>query len=176
LSLELLPAGRRQTRSVDGTGSDYQTVGTTISDNDISLVGVEYEDEPGIFIGYSKNTAVTKNNIHNLPYSGISSGYGFYEPSYMSGNSYTDNYVHDVMQVLCDGGAIYTENNQGTSTSFGQVSGNLMTNVQPGPGGLAGGHQGYYPDLGTGYTETRDNVFYNIGSNWYNSWTSGPPQ
>ncbi len=111
------------------TTSAAQTVGTRISDNTVSLCGTEYEDEPGIFIGYNKDSTVSNNEVHNLPYTGISSGYGFYQPSYMSGNQYINNRIHDVMRIMADGGAIYTENNQGTSAKYGQEVGNLIYNV-----------------------------------------------
>ncbi len=175
-------------RDISGAGmvigeiSDYassasasQTVGTRISDNTVSLCGTEYEDEPGIFMGYSKDTTVSGNEVHDLPYTGISSGYGFYQPSYMSGNKYINNSVHDVMKIMADGGAIYTENNQGTPSSYGQETGNVIYNIVAGPQGLMGGREGAYADLGTGYLEASDNVVSNVPHNWFNSWIDGKP-
>ncbi len=155
--------------------SAAQTVGTRVSDNTVTLCGTEYEDEAGIFIGYNKDTTVSNNEVHNLPYTGISSGYGFYQPSYMSGNEYTNNSVHDVMRIMSDGGAIYTENNQGTSARYGQEVGNVIYNVVAGPEGVQGGREGAYADLGTGYLETANNVVSNVPHNWFNSWTDGKP-
>jgi hypothetical protein len=125
---------------------------------------------------------MSHNEVYNMPYSGMSIGYGWgsndaggsnhyanrglynYQPRYTTPTTATNNrlignYIHDVMQQMTDGGCIYTLGwNPG-----GQMTGNhcLRTN----------GWFGLYFDEGSKYYTASNNVFDAVGTwataNWW---------
>ncbi len=147
----------------------------TVSNNRIHDLGVEYRGNVSVLTTYVTTTNVANNEIYNMPYSGLSIGYGWgsndaggsnhyanrglynFQPRYAtpttaSGNKLTNNYVHDVMQQMNDGGCIYT---LGWNPSA-VISGNycLRTN----------GYFGTYFDEGSKYYTSTNNVFSNTGT------------
>lgn len=165
------------------------TSGDTISDNEISFVGQNYSDDVGVWAGFTKTLTVTHNDIGYTPYSGMSLGWGWgwqsdctlqadqglsscrHGTSYAGGNQITDNYIHDVMNVLYDGGPIYTNGGQGygTGVSTGpcQQTSTLSGNV------VAAGAEisnMLYQDEGSSCWNTFDNVA-QYATNWIGMWT-----
>ncbi|NUW33341.1 ricin-type beta-trefoil lectin domain protein [Nonomuraea sp. SMC257] len=103
----------------------------TVTDNRIHDLGLDYRGVVSVLTTYVTNTDVSHNEVYNMPYTGMSIGYGWganepggnnqytnrglydYQPRYTtattaSGNRLVGNYVHDVMQQMTDGGCIYT--------------------------------------------------------------------
>jgi hypothetical protein len=172
------------------TNTTLMTSGDTLSDNEISFVGQNYSDTVGIFAGYTRALAITHNDIGYTPYSGISLGWGWgwqsdcslqarqglsvcrHGTDYAEGNQITDNYIHDVMGVLYDGGPIYTNGGQGLGTGvpsgpcqqYSTVSGNVVAD---------GNHTNnmLYHDEGSSCWNTYDNVTEFGGSDWVGMWT-----
>ncbi|MEV0112424.1 hypothetical protein AB0H77_04075 [Streptomyces sp. NPDC050844] len=73
----------------------------------------------GIWAGYEAGSVVDHNTIDDLPYSGISVGWGWNQPeaqkSVLRDNRITNNRITNVMRVehaQHDGGAIYTQGAQ----------------------------------------------------------------
>jgi len=95
-----------------------------ISDNTIQDVGLDYPDAVGLFVGVARHMRVEYNTLRNLPYIGISVGWGFsYDPHVtLGGNHIYRNKVEDCMQMMVDGGGIYTLSNQ-IDPSGGTTSG-----------------------------------------------------
>jgi hypothetical protein len=154
----------------------------TISNNRIHDLGVEYRGNVSVLTTYVTNATLSHNEVYNMPYSGMSIGFGWganepggstqyanrglynYQPRYTtattaSNNRMTGNYIHDVMQQMTDGGCIYTLSwNPGA-----QIDGNycLRTN----------GWFGLYFDEGSKYYRATGNVFSNVGTwataNWW---------
>ncbi len=63
----------------------------------------------GIWIGIAQNTLIAETELHDLPYSGVSVGWRWDDqPSGCQDNRIVGNHIHHVMQVLSDGGGIYT--------------------------------------------------------------------
>ncbi|MEE6262761.1 ricin-type beta-trefoil lectin domain protein [Plantactinospora sonchi] len=147
----------------------------TISNNRLHDLGLEHRGIVSVLTTYVTNATVSYNEVYNMPYTGMSMGYGWgandaggsnhyadrglynYQPRYStpttaSNNRLIGNYVHDVMQQMNDGGCIYTLSaNQG-----GLISDNycLRTN----------GYFGVYFDEGSRYWTARNNVFSNTGT------------
>jgi len=90
------------------TSPTLQNSGHVISNNYFSNTGAEYAGSAAILVFYASHTSIDHNEIADAPYSGISLGWGWGNPSYSSNNTVEGNYIHDVMQTLYDGGAIYT--------------------------------------------------------------------
>ena len=93
----------------------------TIYNNYIDACGIEYKGNPGITVGYVDGIDIEYNTLTNLPYSGISVGWGWgvsddsYTPVARN-NKISHNYISNYMQVLKDGGGIYTLGQQDNST------------------------------------------------------------
>jgi Ricin-type beta-trefoil lectin domain len=147
----------------------------TISNNRIHDLGVEYRGIVSVLTTYVTNATISHNEVYNLPYTGMSIGYGWgsndaggsnhyadrglynYQPRYTtattaSNNRLVGNYVHDVMQQMNDGGCIYTL----SANPNAVISDNycLRTN----------GYFGIYFDEGSRYYTARNNVFSAIGT------------
>ncbi|QQQ73964.1 RICIN domain-containing protein [Saccharothrix sp. 6-C] len=147
----------------------------TVSYNRIHDLGVEYRGNVSVLNTYVTNATVAHNEVYNMPYSGMSIGYGWgandtggntnyanrglynYQPRYTtpttaSNNRLINNYVHDVMQQMNDGGCIYTLSwNPGAS-----ISGNHCQRTN--------GYFGVYFDEGSKYYSVTGNVFNNTGT------------
>ncbi|HEX4223362.1 MAG TPA: hypothetical protein VHZ97_13425 [Pseudonocardiaceae bacterium] len=163
----------------------YQTVpalmtsGNTVSDSIVTRPGQEYSDAVGIWVGTSKGTTLSHNDVGYTPYSGISMGWGWgwasdctlqaaqglstcrHGTTYDGGNQIVDNHVHSVMGVLNDGGPIYTLGGQASASTF---SGNVL-------GGCANGCNAIYHDEGSSLWNTHDNVVQFSNGLWLNLWT-----
>lgn len=101
-----------------------------VSGNVIHDVSRQYQDQDAILFTYVTRAAVTHNEIYNMPYSGIGSGWGWgiqdpggspdyvergtynYQPVYQTPTTAKDdvvshNYIHDIMQTMNDGAGFY---------------------------------------------------------------------
>jgi hypothetical protein len=147
----------------------------TLSNNLIHDVALDYRDMSSILVTYVNGATVSHNEVYNLPYSGLTIGYGWgtndvggsqdyvnrglynYQPTYTTAttaanNHVTDNYIHDIMQQMTDGGCMYTLSASPGST----FERNYCQN--------SGSYFGFYHDEGSrNFTDT-NNVFRNSGS------------
>ncbi|MEO6082886.1 MAG: RICIN domain-containing protein [Umezawaea sp.] len=147
----------------------------TISNNRLHDLGLDYRGIVSVLNTYVTNSTVSHNEVYNLPYTGMSIGYGWgandaggsnnyanrglynYQPRYTTPTTASNtrligNYVHDVMQQMNDGGCIYT---LGWNPSA-VISENycLRTN----------GYFGLYFDEGSKYYTATNNVFSSTGT------------
>ncbi|HEY9310617.1 MAG TPA: Ig-like domain-containing protein [Microbacterium sp.] len=103
-----------------------------IESNYIHDIGIEYASSAGIAAGFLVDSDVSKNEIFNVPYSGISIGYGVY--NFVSTGQrdvrVEANYIHDIMgHGVNDGGAIYTVGYTGASQAeMNSVNRNYLQN------------------------------------------------
>ncbi|MFG1920069.1 RICIN domain-containing protein [Micromonospora sp. NPDC048898] len=147
----------------------------TISNNKVHDLGLEYRGVVSILTTYVNTSLVSHNEVYNMPYTGLSIGYGWgandaggsqhyanrglynYQPRYTTAttaanNQVIGNYVHDVMQQMTDGGCIYSL----SANPGGLIAENycLRTN----------GWFGLYFDEGSRYYTARNNVFSSTGT------------
>lgn len=136
-----------------------------ILNNLIENCAVEYKGGLGVFVGYTDATVVAHNEIRNMPYSGISVGWGwgeedagggharYYQPyvydtaSAARNNRIEYNHIRRVMNLLHDGGGIYTLGNMAGTV----IRGNHIHDNPGIPGGI-------YLDQGSGFIEVTGNV------------------
>ncbi|GAA1631467.1 RICIN domain-containing protein [Nonomuraea maheshkhaliensis] len=147
----------------------------TVSHNRIHDLGLDHRGVVSVLTTYVTGTDVSHNEVYNLPYTGMSIGYGWganepggsdhyaqrglydFQPRYTtpttaSGNRLVGNYVHDVMRQMTDGGCIYTLSwNPGAVISDNHC---LRTN----------GWFGVYFDEGSRYYTVRNNVLSSTGT------------
>ena len=90
-------------------GADKVPKGIHVKDSSIHHAGVQYFGSVGIWVGMATNCNIQELEIRNLPYTGISVGWRWSDsPSPCKDHFITQNHIHHVMQVLSDGGGIYT--------------------------------------------------------------------
>lgn len=88
-------------------------LGNRIENNYIHDIAVEYQGGVGIFGGFVRDTTIAHNELARLPLNGIDLGWGWGlvdkddTPTVAGGNRVTQNYIHDYMRVLEDGGAVH---------------------------------------------------------------------
>jgi hypothetical protein len=114
--------------------SDYQTTDPTLVVRDntvtgsyVTRAGAEYYDACGIFVGYTTHSTVASSELFDLPYTGISAGWGWGgtpQPSASQGNDFHQNLISHHMRALFDGGAIYLNGAQPGTTLVGNVVSN----------------------------------------------------
>jgi hypothetical protein len=161
-------------------GSQLINRNITINDNLIHDIGIDYRDFAGAMITYTENVVLSHNELYNLPYSGINSGYGWgtndaggnpryitkpdgdlydYQPMYVNpttaqNNTISANYIHDAMLQMNDGGCHY---------NIGFQPGTLVTaNYCEGKGSGPGTIYAEYDDAGTRYITETKNVYANF--------------
>ncbi|HWL85420.1 MAG TPA: hypothetical protein VNO21_06440 [Polyangiaceae bacterium] len=156
------------------------TSGNTIAENTVRHVGQDYRDAVGIWIGYSRQTTISHNEVGYTPYSGISIGWGWgwtsdcalqakqglstcrHGTTYSGGHQITANHVHGSMGELFDGGPIYTLSGQAQTSEF---TGNVLAECNNGCNMI-------YHDEGSSLWNTHDNVTsFGNGALWLNLWT-----
>ncbi|MFC0554809.1 discoidin domain-containing protein [Planotetraspora thailandica] len=152
------------------------TKDNTVTNNVVTNVADQYGGSLGIFAGYTEHTVISHNKVYNLPYSGISLGWGWGltdqggdtnypgnsgvpiwdTPTTAKNNVITDNRIYDIMKRQADGGAIYTLSSNPNSV----VSGNYISDV-PSPA-----YGAIYHDEGSRYFHTTQNAFCNVAFQW----------
>ena len=97
--------------------------GIEVTNNRIHDTGRDFRGSVAITAGYVQDVTIAHNEIHDVPYSAISLGWGWgredvsvgpkvvtpwKEPTVCMRNRIMYNHIHHCMMLLCDGGAIYT--------------------------------------------------------------------
>ena len=152
------------------------TSDNTIADNLVTRIGAEYADSVGIFVGYTTRSAVHHNTLHDLPYSGISIGWGFGltdpggNPAYPGNlgvtmydtattsldNAVYANHIYDLMTTLADGGGVYHLGaDPGTV-----ISRNYVHDIGP------TGYGPVYLDEGSRFVHVTENAFCRTDVRW----------
>ncbi len=137
-----------------------------VVDNYITKTGQEYHDTAAIFVGYTDHTRIVHNEITDIPYTGISMGWGWdgYTSTPARENSIVNNVVHDFMNVLRDGGGIYTLSLQPNSVIKGNYIYNQYNTPEYG--------SNIYPDQGSNGFTISNNVVVNYGHRWLYIWNN----
>jgi hypothetical protein len=134
----------------------------------------------GIAAGFPRALTVEHNELTELPYSGISIGWGWTPlGNAMRDNRILFNRVHNYMRRLGDGGAIYLLSNQKDS----EIRGNYVYDLRQSPVGDAGCM--IYLDEGSSGILVKDNLTdqdkfirnrNGSGNRWENTGTNGPAE
>jgi hypothetical protein len=102
-------SGERGAKAPDpALAVSLQDRGFLIADNLFSGIPNEYSGANSIFAAYVADTAIVHNTIHDTRYSGMCVGWGWGESSYTRSIHIENNSISQVMQLLNDGGAVYT--------------------------------------------------------------------
>jgi hypothetical protein len=148
--------------NLEGNPADTRKIcrRNVISNNYISQTGRDYYQTVGIMLGYTDGTIVEHNELSDMPYSGITVGWGWENRANAARNNIVRyNNVSDVLNMMADGGGIYTLSRQpGTLIAENYVHDIVRTSIQ-------GGYNisGIYLDEGSDLITVRDNVLQNTG-------------
>lgn len=110
-------ASQRNATKFESKPEDYDTDdtprGNVICNNYFNSCGVTDLSSVAIFCTYANHTTIERNTIKNMPYTGISVGWlwecGLYSSHH---NEILSNRISDCMNVVYDGGGIYTLGSQ----------------------------------------------------------------
>jgi len=101
-----------------------------VANNLIRRCGVAYHGCVAVWVGITEGTVVAHNEISHHPYTGVSVGWQWNtSPTPCRGNVIEDNHIHHVMQVLSDGGGIYTLGRQPGTVLRGNVIHDVPVNA-----------------------------------------------
>jgi hypothetical protein len=140
-----------------------------IENNVITRTGQDYTSGIGVFAGYTEGTVIAHNEILEVPYSGISIGWGWGMPD-AGGGAYVDpikwntptaarnnriehNHIHHMMQRLNDGAGVYT---------LGRQPGTVIRANHIHDGGKSQLSGGVYLDEGSADIEVTGNLIYHM--------------
>ena len=145
------------------TSTEIQPRSITVANNLIDKVGAEYRGAAGINAYYVEDVLITHNDLANLPYTGISLGWGwsaYPDSTTCNSNTISHNTITDIAQVARDAGGIYTLGQMPDTV----IQGNVIRR-------MTGSYACLYPDEGSAYIEYMDNVC-DSAPQWLHLWTS----
>lgn len=162
------------------TGPPLGTPGNLIENNLVHDIGNDYEGSIGVYLENVVDSIFRHNQIDEVPYSGlVSAGLGTdtldqtlnQPPGH--GMQILDNRVFNTVNVLPDGGGIYTAHKQGTSWEDGaRIEGNEVFGVihplfaELDPNGEWGTPNALYNDVDSDFVTLSRNVVYNSHQSW----------
>ncbi len=154
--------GENAAREVNG-GPWWQTAPQQVASNNalehslIEQCGQRFFGAVGVWIGLAEKTRVEHCEVRDLPYTGVSVGWRWDEtPTPCRDNLIAANHIHHVMQVLSDGGGIYTLGLQPGTILRGNAIHDVRANAGRAPS------NGMFLDQGTTGIVIDRNIFWNI--------------
>lgn len=144
----------------DGLSDGYEPCkNIMISENVIRRTSQKYMSCPAITVFYESGIFVTHNDIRDIPYSGISAGWGWghRNPKWMVNLDISHNRMDNVMTSLHDGSFVYTLGELRNTA----IHDNYLTNCKY-------INSGVYNDSGSSFISVYRNVILNReGSRWW---------
>jgi hypothetical protein len=121
----------------------------------------EYLGGMAVLVAWTEGTTITHNEMCNLPYTGLSTGWGWsyanIQPNCVKNTVINYNYIHDFMTTLDDGGGIYTLGPQSAGT--GECAYNHIKN-------MVHAYSGIYLDEGSSNWTDYNNVVEYVSTYW----------
>lgn len=132
-------------------------LGNTIENCTVTECGTQFYGAVGIWCGLTAETTLKNNEVFNLPYSGISIGWMWSPvPTPCRNNVIDGNHIHDILNILSDGGGIYMLGLQPES----KLINNHIHDVKINAGRAES--NGMFLDEGTTDVVIANNLIYNI--------------
>ena len=129
----------------------------TVSNCVISDGGRVHFSPHGIWVGIAQHTAIRHCVVRRFPYSNISAGWCWDDKASSAGNTVIENcHIHDAMQLLADGGAIYSLGWQPGNA----IRGNHIHHVGRSPFAGRAPNNGIFFDQGSKAWHVESNVFH----------------
>ncbi|MBQ4517937.1 MAG: hypothetical protein II997_05065 [Clostridia bacterium] len=117
-------------------GNDGLTKNNKICNNYFTRVGQQKWCAVPIFLMYTANYEVSHNTIYDVPYTGISVGWGWWHTpnNTAGGNKINYNHIEDCTKSANDGGCIYIFGLQNQQEERSEIRGNFLSNATSGWG------------------------------------------
>ena len=136
---------------------DQVSKNNRIANSLVEDCGKQFYGAVGVWGGLVEKTVIERNEIRDLPYTGVSIGWMWDTiPTPCRENTITGNHIHHVMNILSDGGGIYSLGLQPHS----MISNNLIHDVTVNAGRAES--NGMFLDEGTKDMVVENNIIYNI--------------
>lgn len=154
--------GQKRLADVEGkswwqTNPEQATSEIEVSNSLIEQCGQQFYGAVGIWGGLVAKTNIKRNEIRNLPYTGISIGWMWNpQPTPCRENTIHGNHIHQVLNKLSDGGGIYSLGLQPGS----RIANNLIHDVKLNAGRAES--NGMFLDEGVTDVVVENNIIYNI--------------
>ena len=154
--------GEGRDRLIEGekwwqSAPEQVTKNVKVSNCLIEECGQQFYGAVGIWGGLVANSKIIRNEIRNLPYTGVSMGWMWSpEPTPCRENIISGNHIHHIMNKLSDGGGIYNLGLQPKSI----ISNNLIHDVKINTGRAES--NGMFLDEGIKSVLVESNIIYNI--------------
>lgn len=104
-----LQSGAEGSLDADWANPADAPTGNEVMNCVIRRCGADSRGGVGVFVAFARDTRIAHNEIHDLPYTGISVGYRWNTTPTSQARCVAEyNHIHDVMKKLADGGGIYT--------------------------------------------------------------------
>lgn len=137
-------------------------VGNIVEQCLITNFGLIHYSANGVWAGIVRETKIRHNEIRHGPYTGIAVGWNWSPaPTSAAGNIIENNYVHHVMELVQDGGGIYTLGRQPGTI----IRGNVIHDNHRSRFACAEGQCGLYFDEGSSGFLVEDNIVYDVDWN-----------
>ncbi len=95
--------------NIGESGTQNVASGISVKKSSVNNCGRQFFGSVGVWIGMAEGCTIERCEIRDLPYTGVSVGWRWNPtPSPCRQHRIVDNHIHHVMQVLSDGGGIYT--------------------------------------------------------------------
>lgn len=137
----------------------------SIQNNYITRTALVNYGAPGIQAYYVNGIDISNNEIYDVSYSGICTGWGwsnYKDSTSCRNNKINFNHVHKVMQMCFDGGAIYCLGHQPNSQIIGNYVGDQPNNLAA-----------IYLDSGSRFHSIKENVTENAPVSFFSAVESG---
>ena len=158
--------GWRPTRGYGSLGNDWPNpvlvpVGNEVANCLVRDCGVTAFGAVGIYNAFTQQTRIAHNQVNTMPYTGISVGFRWgTTPTTHRASLIEYNHIFDVMNVLADGGGIYTLGYQPQTI----LRGNLIHDVHRSKTAIGSPNNGFFIDHGSkGYHFEHNIVFDTAG-------------
>lgn len=133
-------------------------VNNTVAGCNLSQAGVLFHGAVGIWLGFCAGNEISGCEVYDLPYTGISVGWQWNPlPTSSKNNRILNNRIHHAMQVLGDGGGIYTLGFQPGSV----ISGNEIHDILRSELNHASDNNGMFIDEGSKGYRVENNTIRN---------------
>ncbi len=142
-----------------GLESEALVKGISFTNGLVTRAGKHYDSAVGIWLGFCRDCSVSGNDVYDLPYTGISVGWQWNPVSSSSGGNLIEgNHIYQVMQMLGDGGGIYTLGFQPGSI----IRGNIIHDILRSELNHASPNNGMFIDEGSKGYLVENNHIYNV--------------
>ncbi len=160
--------------NLQGNPADLRIVSRNdiVQNNFVAGIGLDYYYQSvGLQLTYTDSAILEHNEVTNVRYSGISVGWGWADVANAAqGNIIRYNNVYNVVNLMSDGGGIYTLSRQPGTL----IAENYVHDILRGPWHGSFPMAAIYLDEGSNFITVRDNVGINVQDTMIHQNVNGP--